>query len=112
MYDRIKDLLIGEGGQFGSRPGGDKTGALKGAESKAAAARRSKNRKTRQGRATIAGAESRVATERSRVQGKPDASARGRQYRSDGPDEGGAGSEGSTATHKARLDRDPRNARR
>lgn len=32
MYDRIKDLLIGEG-QFDSRPGGDKSGRRKGMES-------------------------------------------------------------------------------
>ena len=110
MYDRLLDIIIE--GQFGSRPGGDRTGQLKGAESRLSSARRAKDRNTRQGRARIAGAESRVATERSRAKGKPDAPARGRRYRPDGADEGGAGSEGSTATHKARLDRDPRNATR
>jgi hypothetical protein len=107
MYDRLRDLIIE--GQFGSRPGGDGTGALKGAESRAAAAKKLPN--TRQGRSTKLGAESRVATERNRLKGKKDAPVKGGRYRSDGADEGGAGSEGSTATHKARSERDPRNAR-
>jgi hypothetical protein len=110
MYDRLRDLIIEA--QFGSRPGGDGTGQLKGAESRLSSARRAKNRNTRQGRAKIGGAESRVATERNRLKGIKDAPVKGRQYRSDGDDEGGAGSEGSTATHIARLARDPRNATR
>ena len=108
MYDRLRDLIIEA--QFGSRPGGDGTGALKGAESRAAAAERLPN--TAQGRATKLGTKSRVATERNRLRGRRDAPARGRTYRPDGRDEGGAGSKGATATHKARSERDPRNARR
>ena len=108
MYDRLRDLIVE--GQFGSRPGGDKTGALKGAESKAAAAERLPN--TAQGRATKLGTKSRVATERNRLKGKKDAPVKGRRYRSDGADEGGASSEGATATQMARSERDPKNARR
>jgi len=43
--------------------------------------------------------------------GTPPPSVRGRQHRSDGADEGGAGSEGATATLMARKSSDPKDAR-
>ena len=107
MYDRLRDLIIEA--QFGSRPGGDGTGALKGAESRAAAAKRLPN--TAQGRATKLGTKSRVATERNRLKGKKDAPVKGRTHRPDGADEGGAGSEGATHTLMAQKRRDPKDAR-